>query len=145
MAKQFHVLLVEDNRHDVRFVQRAWAEKRIANPLHVVPHGQACLDFLLHQGDYANGDQFPRPGIILMDIRMPVMDGIECLRKIRTLPDHKRIPVIILTTSKEEEDLILGYELGCNAFMQKPTCFEKLMEAVHTINSYWALSELPPI
>lgn len=143
-TKKFHVLLVEDNRHDVRFLQRAWSVNKITNPLHVVPHGQACLDYLLHQDTYNDAAEHPRPGIILLDIRMPVMDGIECLRRIRELPELKRIPVIMLTTSKEEEDLIRGYELGCNSFMQKPVDFEKLAEAVRIINLYWTLSELPP-
>lgn len=142
--KQFHVLLVEDNKHDVRFVRRAWEQNRLTNPLHVVPHGQACLDFLLHQGEYTDAIKHPRPGLILLDIRMPVMDGIECLRQIKQMPHFKRIPVVMLTTSKEEEDLIRGYELGCNSFIQKPVDFERLSDAVRVIHLYWTLSELPP-
>ncbi|MEZ4593573.1 MAG: response regulator [Chloroflexota bacterium] len=142
--KSFHILLVEDNKHDVRFVQRAWAHNNITNPLHVVPHGQACLDFLLHQGEYAGENKPPRPGLVLLDIRMPVMDGIECLRRIREQPQLKRIPIVMLTTSKEEEDLIRGYELGCNAFIQKPVDFDGLSEAVRVIHLFWTLTELPP-
>jgi two-component system response regulator len=143
--KNFHVLLVEDNKHDVRFVKRAWAQNNITNPLHVVPNGQACLDYLQHQGDFADENRPPRPGLILLDIRMPIMDGIECLSRIRELPSFKRIPVVMLTTSKEEEDLIRGYELGCNSFIQKPVDFDRLSEAVRVIHLYWTLSELPPI
>jgi two-component system response regulator len=142
--KDFHVLLVEDNKHDIRFVKRAWDQNNITNPLHVVPHGQACLDFLLHQGEYAGENKQPRPSLILLDIRMPVMDGIECLRRIKNSPQLKRIPVVMLTTSKEEEDLIRGYELGCNSFIQKPVDFERLSEAVRLIHLYWTLSQLPP-
>lgn len=139
----FPILLVEDNKHDVRFVQRAWQINRITNPLFVVPHGQACLDYLRNQGEYSNVQQFPRPGIILMDIRMPVMDGIECLHIIKLDPDLKSIPVIMLTTSKEDADRVQSYQLGCNTFVQKPVDFERLAEAVRAIHIYWTLSELP--
>lgn len=142
--KNFPVLLVEDNKHDVRFVQRAWAQNNITNPLFVVSHGQACLDFLFHQGIYAGDNKPPRPGLILLDIRMPIMDGIECLRRIREHAQFKRTPIVMLTTSKEEEDLIRGYELGCNSFIQKPVDFEGLSEAVRVIHLFWTLSELPP-
>ncbi|GJM40193.1 MAG: response regulator [Ardenticatenaceae bacterium] len=143
--KEFHVLLVEDNKHDVRFVKRAWTQNNITNPLKVVPNGQACLDYLLHQGNYTDKQANPLPGLILLDIRMPVMDGIECLRRLKEIPQLRRIPVVMLTTSKEEEDLIRGYELGCNSFIQKPVDFERLSDAVRIINLYWTLSELPPI
>ncbi|HSH01339.1 MAG TPA: response regulator [Anaerolineae bacterium] len=139
----FPILLVEDSKHDVRFVKRAFKMNNIPNPLHVVPHGQACLDYLYHRGDYTDHDAFPRPGIILMDIRMPVMDGIECLRHIKSDDDLSLIPVIMLTTSREDTDRVLSYKLGCNTFIQKPVDFPKFAEAVNGIQSYWSLSELP--
>ena len=146
MAKnKFYILLVEDNKHDVRFVKRAWSQNNITNPLQVVPNGQACLDYLQNEGEYADKKAHPRPGLILLDIRMPIMDGIECLKRIKASPQLRRIPVVMLTTSKEEEDLIRGYELGCNSFVQKPVDFEKLSEAARLIHLYWTLSELPPI
>lgn len=141
--KGFPVLLVEDNKHDVRFVERAWKINNITNPLYVVPHGQACLDYLRHQGAYADPKQFPSPGIILMDIRMPVMDGIECLQLIKSDPTLKTLPVVMLTTSKEDEDRVRSYELGCNTFIQKPVDFEKFVAAVRALHAYWTLSELP--
>jgi two-component system, response regulator len=137
----FPVLLVEDNKHDVRFAQRAWEQNKIGNPLFIVPNGQACLDFLYHQGDYSSAS--PRPGIILMDVRMPVMDGIQCLEHIRADPALNTIPVIMLTTSKQEEDRIRSYRLGCNTFIEKPVDFSKFSEAVKTIHVYWTLSTLP--
>ena len=143
MSNAFPVLLVEDNKHDVRFVERAWKQNTITNPLFIVPNGQACLDYLRHEGDYADDSQFPRPGIILMDIRMPVMDGIECLQAIRADPHLKLIPVIMLTTSKQDEDHIRSYELGCNSFIEKPVDFAKFSEAIRTIQVYWTLSVLP--
>ena len=143
MSQGFPILLVEDNKHDVRFVQRAWKKYGITNPLHVVPHGQACLDYLNHAGDYASPETSPRPGLILMDIRMPVMDGIECLRHVKSNPQFMTIPIIMLTTSKVDGDRVLSYELGCNTFIQKPVDFEKFAEAVRAIQVYWTLSELP--
>lgn len=145
----FPVLLVEDSKHDVRFVRRAWRKNRITNPLFVVPHGQACLDFLHHKGEYGevvpfgNGREYPRPGIVLMDIRMPVMDGIECLQAIRSDPAFKTLPVIMLTISREDRDRVRSYELGCNTFIEKPVDFEKFSAAVRAIQVYWTLSTLP--
>jgi two-component system response regulator len=141
--ESFPILLVEDSKHDVLFVRRAWQKNRITNPLFVVPHGQACLDFLHHAGEYGDAERFPRPGIVLMDIRMPVMDGIECLQAIRADPDFKMLPVIILTTSEEDEDRIRSYELGCNTFIEKPVDFGKFSAAVRAIQVYWTLSTLP--
>jgi two-component system, response regulator len=143
MSDGFAVLLVEDNKHDVRFVERAWKQNNITNPLFVVPHGQACLEYLRHEGAYSHANQFPCPGIILMDIRMPIMDGIECLQAIRADPNLKLIPVVMLTTSKQEEDYIRSYELGCNTFIEKPVDFAKFSEAIRTIQVYWTLSVLP--
>lgn len=144
MNKQdFPVLLVEDDKHDVHFVQRSWRVNHITNPLMVVPHGQACLEYLRHEGSYADASKCPRPGIVLMDVRMPVMDGIECLRNIKSDPQLQTLPVIMLTTSKEDEDRVRSYQLGCNTFIQKPVDFDKLAAAVRTIHVYWTLSELP--
>lgn len=143
MTTSFVVLLVEDNKHDVRFVKRAWKNNNIVNPLYIVPHGQACLDYLRREGDYTDDTQFPLPGIILMDIRMPVMGGIECLQAIRADPALKSIPIIMLTTSKQDKDHVRSYELGCNTFIEKPVDFAKFSEAIATIQVYWTLSVLP--
>ena len=139
----FPILLVEDNKHDIRFVKRALKINNITNPLHIVSNGQACLDFLRHQDGFEDEIAHPRPGIILMDVRMPIMDGIECLRQIKLDSDLRRIPVIMLTTSKEDEDRIRSYELGANAFIQKPVDFDKFVNAVKVTHLFWTLSELP--
>ncbi len=139
----FAILLVEDNKHDVRFVKRAFKINQIENPLYIVPNGQACLDFLKNENEYSDSDTYPRPGIILMDVRMPVMDGIECLHEIKSSPDLKSIPIIMLTTSKEDADRIRSYELGCNTFIQKPVDFQKFSRAMMTLHEYWRMSELP--
>ena len=116
---------------------------RIANPLVVVPNGEACLQYLRNQGKYTDPKEYPRPGIILMDIRMPVMDGIECLQEIKSDPELRVLPVIMLTTSKEDTDRVRSYKLGCNTFIQKPMGFDKLIEAMRAIHLYWGLAELP--
>ncbi|MCA9921980.1 MAG: response regulator [Anaerolineales bacterium] len=137
----FTVLLVEDSKHDQRFVRRAWEKNNITNPLDVVTNGQECLAYLHQEGKYVNK---LRPGIVLMDIRMPVMDGIEALQAIRADQDLKHMPVIMLTTSQEDADLIKSYDLGCNSFVQKPVDFDGLAEAVRAIHAFWTLSKLPP-
>lgn len=140
---QFPFLLVDDNKHDVRIVQRAWRKNKIRNQLIAVPHGQACLDYLRHEGKYSDQKKYPRPGVILMDIRMPIMDGIECLQAIKADPELQIIPVIMLTTSKEDADRVRSYKLGCNTFVQKPVDFDKLSQAMRMIHLYWTMSELP--
>ena len=141
--ENFPVLLVEDNKHDALFVQRAWKINRIANPLIVVPNGQACLDYLRHEGEYADKKKYPDPGFVMMDIRMPDMDGITCLEHIKSDPELKHVPVIMLTTSREDEDRLRSYRIGCSAFIQKPVDFNKLSEAIGAIYLYWSLCELP--
>lgn len=143
IKEKFPILLVEDNKHDVTFVKRAWKINKITNPLFVVPHGEACLQFLRNEGKYSDPEKFPRPGIILMDIQMPVMDGIECLGNIKKDEQLKTIPVIMLTTSDEEIDRIRSYQIGCNTFIKKPVNFDKFTNAIREIQIYWTLSELP--
>lgn len=137
----FPILLVEDSRHDALFVRRALQEGQIDNPFYVVPHGQACLDFLRCEGAYEEG--VPRPGIILMDIRMPVMSGIECLQLLKTDPHLAHIPVIMLTTSNEENDRNQCYQAGCNTYLQKPNEYKKLVDTLQAVHHYWTLAELP--
>lgn len=138
----FPILLVEDSRHDALFVQRALKANSIDNPFYVVPHGQACLDFLRNEGEYV-GVIAPRPGIILMDIRMPVMSGIECVQQIKNDPHLAKIPIVMLTTSNEERDRTQSYQAGCNTYIQKPSDYNQLVTALNTIHHYWTLAELP--
>lgn len=141
--KDFPVLLVEYNHPDVIFVKRAWKLHKITNPLFVVPLGEACLQFLRNEGKYAEPEKFPRQGIILMDIRMPVMDRVECLGILKKDPQLKSITVIMLTPSKDEIDRIRSYQLGCNTFIQKSVDFENFSNAIREIQIYWTMSELP--
>jgi CheY-like chemotaxis protein len=143
VIKPFVVLMAEDDEHDVVATKRAWKKHNIANPLYVVNDGEECLDFLHRRGKYSDPATSPRPGILLLDIKMPRMDGLTVLKHIREDGKLRRLPVIILTTSKREEDQLRSYDLGANAFVVKPVGFENFCEAVRTINLFWQLVELP--
>ncbi|UCG80046.1 MAG: response regulator [Desulfobacterales bacterium] len=144
--RPFVVLMAEDNEHDIIATKRAWKKHRIANPLYVVNDGEECLDFLHRQGKYSDLEAAPWPGILLLDINMPKMDGLKVLKHIREQTEDKdlrRLPVIILTISRAEEDRFKSYDIGANAFIVKPVGFENFCEAVRTINAFWQLVELP--
>lgn len=143
VREPFAVLMAEDDEHDVIATKRAWKKHHIANPLYVVSNGEDCLDFLRQRGKYADPVTAPRPGILLLDIKMPKMDGLTVLKHIREDETLRHLPVVILTTSKAEEDRFRGYELGANAYIVKPVGFENFSEAVKTISLFWQLVELP--
>jgi CheY-like chemotaxis protein len=141
--KPFVVLMAEDDEHDIVAIRRAWERHRIANPLNIVKNGEECLDYLHQRGQYENPDKAPCPGILLLDIKMPKLDGLAVLDHIRKDEKLRLLPVIILTTSKAEEDRLKSYDLGVNAFIEKPVGFENLSDAVRTICLFWELVELP--
>ncbi len=144
MDKQgFVVLMAEDDEHDIIATKRAWKKHQIPNPLYIVNDGEECLDFLHQRGKYSDPSSAPRPGILLLDIKMPKMDGLTVLKHIREDEGLRRLPVIILTTSEAEEDKLNSYDLGANAYIVKPVGFENFSEAVETINLFWQLVELP--
>ena len=139
----FVVLMAEDDEHDIVATKRAWKKHHIANPLYIVKDGEECLDFLHQRGKYSEPGTAPRPGIVMLDIKMPKMDGLAVLKQIREDNGLRHLPVIILTTSKAEEDRIRGYDLGVNAYIVKPVGFDSFSEAVKTISLFWQLVELP--
>ena len=144
MSKEpFVVLLAEDDEHDIVATKRAWKKHHIANPLYIVNDGEECLDFLHRRGKYSEPKTAPRPGILLLDIKMPKMDGLTVLEHIRQEGRLRRLPVVVLTTSKAEEDRLRSYDLGVNAYIVKPVGFQNFSEAVRTINLFWELVELP--
>ncbi len=130
------ILLVEDDRVDAMTVKRALKELKITNKLDIVDDGEKALDFL------RNSDN-ERPGIILLDLNMPRMNGIEFLQIAKKDDDLKKIPVVVLTTSKADEDKVASYNLGVAGYMIKPVDYSKFVEVVKTIDLYWTLSELP--
>jgi CheY-like chemotaxis protein len=143
MGKEpFLVLMAEDDEHDIVATRRAWNKHHITNPLYIVNDGEECLDFLYHRGKYKDRDTMPQPGILLLDIK-PKMDGLAVLKYIRNDGHLRHLPVIILTTSRVEEDRLQSYDLGANAYIVKPVGFENFSEAVRTISLFWQLVELP--
>lgn len=141
--KTFVVLMAEDDEHDIIATKRAWKASQMANPLHIVNNGEECLDYLERRGVYSDPASSPRPGILLLDLNMPRMDGLETLQHIRKSELFHSLPVIILTTSKAEEDRVRSYELGASAYIVKPIGFDNFSEAIRTINLFWKLVELP--
>lgn len=142
-AKTFVVLMAEDDEHDIIATKRAWQRNNIVNPLHIVRDGEECLDYLGQRGKYSEAGSAPPPGILLLDIKMPKLDGLGVLKHIRASEKFSCLPVIILTTSKDEADRMKSYDLGANAFIVKPVGFDNFSQAVNTINLFWQLVELP--
>ena len=141
----FTVLMAEDNDHDIIATKRAWKKSHVANPLYIVRDGEECLDYLYKRGKYSETGAAPWPGILLLDIKMPKMDGLTLLKHIREDEKLPRLPVIVLTTSREEEDRIRSYDLGANAYIVKPVGFGNFSAAVKAINLFWQLVELPEL
>ena len=141
-----YVLLVEDNLDDIELTMRAFKKNNIANEIFVVKDGEVALDYLFCKGKHANRDAQAYPQVILLDLKLPKIDGLEVLRRVRADDRTKLLPVVILTSSKEEQDLINGYKLGANSYIRKPVEFEKFVEAIRQLGLYWLiLNEAPPI
>jgi CheY-like chemotaxis protein len=139
------ILMAEDDPDDRLLVREAWEESRLDNPLYFVEDGEALIDYLYRQGRYAAPGSAPRPGLVLLDLNMPCKGGREALREIKADPRLRCIPVVVLTTSKVEEDILCSYDLGASGFIIKPVTFEGLVEALKAIGRYWLqIVELPP-
>jgi CheY-like chemotaxis protein len=140
-----YILLVEDNRMDVELTLDAFREARLVTTVHVAPNGQAAFDYLFGRGQYADRNLYPLPKLILLDLKLPGMDGFQVLRTIKETPLLKRLPVVILTSSKEEGDRALSYDIGANSYLVKPVSFEGFLSVVREIESYWlSLNVGPP-
>lgn len=131
------ILLAEDDPDDRMFAMRAFEESHLANSIHCVEDGEELLDYLYRTGAYATPASAPRPDLILLDLNMPRKDGREALQEIKADPYLRRIPVVALTTSQEEEDVCRLYDLGVNAFVSKPVTFDGLCHAVKAIGHFW--------
>ncbi|HVG15519.1 MAG TPA: response regulator [Chitinophagaceae bacterium] len=143
MHNQFNeveILLVEDNMSDAELVTRALRKVNLANNLIHLKDGEEALDFLFARGNFAAREKMAVPKVILLDIKMPKVDGIEVLRQIKSNPQTKMIPVVIMTSSREEQDMIGSYELGVNSFVVKPVDFTEFAIAVSELGLYWVLT-----
>jgi CheY-like chemotaxis protein len=137
------VLMVEDNEHDILATQRAWRTQRIANPLYIVTDGEACLSYLHQRGPYSAPGIAPSPGLLLLDLNLPRLDGISVLKHIREDDRLHCLPVVIFTTSRLEADRIRSYNLHVNAYIRKPIGFHRFAETLRIINLFWELVEWP--
>ncbi|MEL6193075.1 MAG: response regulator [Bacteroidota bacterium] len=143
-SKPIVILVAEDDDEDQMLLQEAMEEHKLSNTLKFVSDGEELLDYLKNRGKYTNKDTYPSPGLILLDLNMPRKDGREALAEIKADKQLKLIPVVILTTSKAEEDIIRSYQLGVNSFITKPVTFEQLVDVSGAIGKYWfEIVELP--
>jgi CheY-like chemotaxis protein len=143
-ASPITILLADDDPDDRLLTRQALEENRLANDLRFVEDGEELTDYLWRRGKFSNPANSPRPGIILLDLNMPRKDGREALKEIKTDTILRRIPVVVLTTSKAEEDIFRTYNLGVNSYITKPVSFESLVEVMKTLGEYWfEIVELP--
>ena len=129
--------MADDDDEDRMMTKKAWDNSRLANDLRFVEDGEELMEYLGRRGEYADPASSPRPGLILLDLNMPKMDGREALREIKSTPELRRIPIVVLTTSKAEEDIFRSYDLGANSFISKPVTFDRLVAIIQQIGTYW--------
>ena len=139
------ILLVDDNKNDVFLTLRALKKNKIANDVVVASDGVEALDYLLGRGKYSGRDLSQLPVVTFLDLKMPRMDGLETLRLIRANELTRFLPVVVLTASKEEADIIESYKLGCNAYVRKPVDFEQFAEAAKQLGLFWLVLNEPPV
>jgi two-component system, response regulator len=143
-AESIVILMADDDEDDRFLAEDALREAHLKNEMRFVKDGEELLDYLCHRGQYANPSSCPRPGIILLDLNMPRKDGREAIEEIKRDPDLKRIPIVVLTTSQAEQDVLRTYELGVCGYITKPVSFEGLIEVMKVIGKYWfQIVELP--
>jgi two-component system response regulator len=138
------ILLVEDNPDDEVLTRRAFEKNNVGNDLVVVRDGAEALDYLFGTGDYAGRDLSRQPQVVLLDLKLPKIDGLEVLRRLRADERTRMLPVVILTSSNEERDLVNGYSLGANSYVRKPVDFSDFTEAARQLGLYWLLLNEPP-
>ncbi len=143
-TRPMEVLLVEDNPHDVELTLHALKKNNVANPIEVVRDGAEALDFLFCTGAFAGRDRSVVPKVVLLDLKLPKVDGLEVLRRIKADERTSKIPIVVLTSSREDRDIHECYELGVNSYIVKPVDFTQFTEAVRHLGLYWLLLNEPP-
>lgn len=143
--KEVEILLVEDNPNDAELAIRALKKHNLANKVYVVKDGVEALDFIFGTGTYAERDVNDKPKVVFLDLKLPKIDGLDVLKKIKSDERTKTIPVVVLTSSTEERDIIESYQLGVNSYIVKPIDFDKFVDAVSELGLYWLLLNQPPI
>ena len=144
-AEPVTILMADDDEDDCLLVKDAFKESRLLNDLRFVEDGEELMDYLHRRGKYVDPELSPRPGLILLDLNMPRKDGREALQEIKADSNLRSIPIVILTTSKEQQDILRSYDIGASSFIIKPVTFEVLVEVITAIGKYWLeIVELPP-
>jgi two-component system, response regulator len=138
------ILLVDDNPSDIDLTRRALGRSHVANQLVVAEDGQQALDYLFAAGEYAGRDPAELPALVLLDLKLPRVDGLEVLRRLRADERTRRVPVVVLTSSREEQDVASSYDLGVNSYIRKPVDFNQFVEAVLHLGLYWLVVNEPP-
>ena len=138
-GKPVDILLVEDNEDHIELTLMALKNNNLINDIHVVKDGQEALDFAYHRGKYQDTERYPRPGLILLDIHLPKVDGLEVLETLKKDPDLKSIPVIMLTTSSRDEEIVKSYAGGANSYVTKPVDFEEFVKKIKYMKLYWTI------
>lgn len=139
-----NILLVEDNPDHAMLTKRVLDDYKVANDVHVVKDGADALDYIYRRGNYANGNSAPRPGLILLDVKLPKIDGFEVLKQLKNDPEYSSIPVVMLTTSACDEEVSRGYAEGANSYVTKPVRFDEFAEKIKNIGLYWGLISSVP-
>ena len=143
-GKMITIVLADDDPDDRQLTGDAFKENRLANSLDCVEDGEELMDYLHRRGKFSNLSNAPLPGLILLDLNMPRKDGREALKELKANPEFRRIPIVVLTTSKAEEDILRSYDLGVNSYITKPVTFKSLVEIVKVLGRYWfEVVELP--
>ncbi|HTL81207.1 MAG TPA: response regulator [Bacteroidia bacterium] len=144
LNEPIEILIADDDEEDRMLIADALKESRLKNKIQMVENGEELIEYLTHKGQFSDPMKYPKPGLILLDLNMPRKDGREALKEIKAFKNLRSIPIIILTTSKAEEDILRSYDLGVNSFITKPVTFTSMVDVMKTLNKYWfEIVELP--
>jgi two-component system response regulator len=144
-SERLDILLVEDNQDDMELALHALQRGKVANRIFVVRDGEEALDFLFCRGPFADRSFDHPPKLVLLDLKLPKVDGMEVLKHLKGDPRTQKIPIVIMTSSKEERDLVNGYSLGVNSYIQKPVDFDQFREMIKNVGLYWLVTNQPPV